>query len=76
MKVAELEHLRTELQEPPLLLLDDVASELDEDRRRRLFEVMASLDCQTLVTVTEREHLPALVGCVDYQVRLGEVCLA
>jgi DNA replication and repair protein RecF len=75
LKVAELAHLQQELQEPPLLLLDDVASELDEERRRKLFEVMASLDCQTLVTVTEREHLPLLEGCVDYQVSNGSLRL-
>lgn len=71
LKVAELEHLRQELQEPPLLLLDDVASELDEERRWKLFQVMASLDGQSLVTVTEREHLPPLDGCIDYEVKLG-----
>ncbi len=76
LKVAELEHLEKELHEPPLLLLDDVASELDEERRRRLFEAMAALDCQSLVTVTEREHLPALQGCVDYEVRQGSLRLA
>jgi DNA replication and repair protein RecF len=76
LKVAELEHLRSELQEPPLLLLDDVASELDEERRERLFEVLASLDCQSLVTVTEREHLPPLAGCVDYEVSHGSLRLA
>jgi DNA replication and repair protein RecF len=75
LKVAELEHLQKELQESPLLLLDDVASELDEERRRKLFEVMASLDCQSLVTVTEREHLPPLGGCVDYEVRQGSLRL-
>lgn len=73
LKVAELEHLDRELHEPPLLLLDDVASELDEERRRRLFEVMASLNCQSLVTVTEREHLPSLQGCKDYEVRQGSL---
>jgi DNA replication and repair protein RecF len=76
LKVAELEHLDRELHEPPLLLLDDVASELDEERRRKLFEVMASLNCQSLVTVTEREHLPSLQGCKDYEVRQGSLRLA
>ena len=73
LKVAEVEQLCDELQEPPLLLLDDVASELDEERRRRLFDVMAALSCQSLVTVTEREHLPPLAGCVDYEVRQGSL---
>jgi len=58
LKLAELEHLREVLGEAPLLLLDDVASELDEERRRSLFEAMAALSCQSLITVTERDHLP------------------
>lgn len=71
LKLAELEHLREVLGEPPLLLLDDVASELDEERRQSLFEAMAALACQSLITVTERNHLPPLPGCVDYQVSGG-----
>jgi DNA replication and repair protein RecF len=73
LKLAELEHLREVLGEAPLLLLDDVASELDEERRRSLFEAIATLSCQSLITVTEREHLPPLSGCVDYRVSGGEL---
>jgi DNA replication and repair protein RecF len=71
LKLAEMEHLREVLGEAPLLLLDDVASELDEERRRSLFEAMAALSCQSLITVTERNHLPPLPGCVDYMVSGG-----
>jgi DNA replication and repair protein RecF len=73
LKVAELENLQHELNEQPLLLLDDVASELDEERRGKLFEVMATLDCQTMMTVTEREHLPPLEGCIDCEVSNGRL---
>jgi len=73
LKLAELEHLRAVLGEAPLLLLDDVASELDEERRRSLFVTMTELSCQSLITVTEREHLPALPGCVDYEVIGGQL---
>ena len=71
LKLAELEHLREVLGEAPLLLLDDVVSELDEQRRRSLFTAMATLSCQSLITVTERDHLPPLPGCVDFQVSAG-----
>ena len=73
LKLAEMEHLREVLGEAPLLLLDDVASELDEERRRSLFEAVAALSCQSLITVTERDHLPPLPGCVDYMVSGGEL---
>ena len=43
---------------PPLLLLDDVLSELDEARRRTLSERIRSVG-QSLVTATSAEALPA-----------------
>ena len=52
----------------PILLLDDVMSELDVVRRTRLVDVIASRG-QALVTVTEAEHVPgaddASVGLVS-----------
>jgi DNA replication and repair protein RecF len=42
----------------PLVLLDDVLSELDEDRRRSLAEIIAG-DGQTVVTSTSAGVLPA-----------------
>jgi DNA replication and repair protein RecF len=71
LKLAELEILAEALQEPPLLLLDDVASELDEARRSRLFETIASLSGQTFITVTDRHFLPNLTGRLDYHVERG-----
>lgn len=41
---------------PPLMLLDDVMSELDAERRGRLVERLA--DGQALVTTTELAHVP------------------
>ena len=76
LKIAELRHATERNGEAPLLLLDDVASELDEERRNRLFGTIASMACQTLITVTERDHLPALVGRVDWQVTAGQLARA
>jgi DNA replication and repair protein RecF len=42
---------------PPLMLLDDVMSELDEARRRRLVELVRS-GGQAIVTTTEADHVP------------------
>src|SRR4051794_6373918 len=46
---------------PPLMLLDDVMSELDPGRRELLAERLAEGGGQTLITATEPGHLPA--GC-------------
>lgn len=72
-KIAELAYVEGQNRETPVLLLDDVASELDRERRTRLFETLAAMACQTLITVTEREHLPELPGRVDWRVTEGHL---
>lgn len=61
MKLAELSYIKRELSATaPLLLLDDVFSELDEARRRLLISELA--DTQTVITSTDidrRLKLPA-----------------
>jgi DNA replication and repair protein RecF len=42
---------------PPLMLLDDVMSELDAARRERLVELLAG-GGQSLITTTDLEHVP------------------
>jgi len=51
MKLAEIELFRNETSEKPVLLLDDVLSELDIDRRTKLLEVARGV--QTIITCTE-----------------------
>ncbi|MDX2022495.1 MAG: DNA replication and repair protein RecF [Deltaproteobacteria bacterium] len=75
LKLAELALLGETLGEAPLLLLDDVASELDGQRRRRLFETIAALDGQTLITVTDPEFLPQLPSRTDVRVDAGQLLL-
>jgi DNA replication and repair protein RecF len=72
-KIGELHHAEAENGETPVLLLDDVASELDQERRTRLFETISAMACQTLITVTEREHLPDLPGRADWRVSGGHI---
>jgi DNA replication and repair protein RecF len=73
LKLAELENLQEALGAPPLLLLDDVASELDEIRRRKLFETIIALPGQTLITVTDRHLIPELPGRIDFEVVAGQI---
>ena len=72
-KLTELGYVEAGNREMPVLLLDDVASELDEDRRARLFATLEGTACQTLLTVTERGLLPELPGRVDWQVSEGHL---
>lgn len=70
LKLAELELLRQENEEP-VLLLDDVLSELDPDRRRALLEVLSGPG-QTLITTAARDGVPPDGACV-YRVGGGGV---
>ncbi len=55
---AERETLRAARRQLPLMLLDDVMSELDPERRRRLV-AMLEVGGQALITATEPAHVPA-----------------
>lgn len=74
IKLAEVELMRDLTGEPPICLLDDVMSELDEHRRRHLFDVIADAS-QTFITCTDAGGLPAAVlrGAQVREVRSGTV---
>ncbi len=72
LKLAELENLADALGESPLLLLDDVASELDETRRKCLFEALATLPGQAILTLTDPALLPRLPGRRDVGISAGD----
>jgi DNA replication and repair protein RecF len=56
----------------PILILDDVFSELDEERRERLAEIAKSAD-QTIITVAVENDLPKSITGTRYLVRAGAV---
>jgi DNA replication and repair protein RecF len=59
--LAERALLEAERGAPPLMLLDDVMSELDADRRGRLVERLRA-GGQAVVTTTDLAHVPAADG--------------
>ncbi len=62
LKIAEIENLREMLGFQPLLLLDDVSSELDRQRNAQLMEYLASLDGQVLLSTTDPTLVAAAAG--------------
>ena len=52
-KIAEIENVRAALGRPPLLLLDDVSSELDPERNAFLMHTVAESRAQVLLTTTD-----------------------
>jgi DNA replication and repair protein RecF len=59
--LAEREELAAGRGEPPLMLLDDVMSELDAGRRERLVAVLRA-DGQSVLTTTDLAHVPGAEG--------------
>ena len=72
-KIAELELLTDAHGEPPILLLDDVSSELDPRRNEYLFDFLRAKENQCFVTTTHPRHVVAGQGRVDFEVRSGVV---
>ncbi len=57
LKLAELEFIKSETGEYPVLLLDDVMSELDASRREHLINFIQDR-VQTFITATEEKYFP------------------
>ena len=59
LKLAEIKLIENITKEIPILLLDDVMSELDNDRQLKLLETI-SQNIQTFITTTNLDHLQHL----------------
>lgn len=75
LKMAEIDNLREIFGEPPLLLLDDLSSELDAARYGNLLDFLTTMDIQVFMTTTEPS--PTLLGaaahCAVFQVEDGNL---
>ncbi len=74
LKVAEIENLRVALGRPPLLLLDDVSSELDPQKNHYLLDYLGRLPGQAFLTTTDARLLEPAAGpeTAVYTVRGGQ----
>lgn len=69
LKMAEIHFMVEETGEKPLLLLDDVFSELDDDRQRHLGKLLK--DYQAIITTTSLDHVKGLEDAQVYTVEGG-----
>lgn len=67
LKIAESEILHEYSNERPVVLLDDVFSELDADRCRRVLDHVASLNMQCFVTTTDGSQVRSVLDSVERQ---------
>ena len=71
LKLSQLEYVKSEIGEFPVLLLDDVMSELDNNRRTQLLNFIDGR-VQTFITVNDRELIPDLQGSTYFEISQGK----
>lgn len=64
LKMAEMDNLQEIFGEAPILLLDDMSSELDAQRNHNLMEFLSARKLQVFITTTERS--PALLAATQH----------
>lgn len=69
MKLSELALMRSEKGEAPVLLLDDVLSELDHGRQRELLS--SAFDCQCFLTATSADGLSEVPNMTVFECAAG-----
>ncbi len=72
LKLAEIEIIYKNKEEYPILLLDDVMSELDEKRRKQLLGFIDGR-VQTFITLNDKSLVENLGDCHYYQVENGRI---
>ena len=73
LKMAEVEIIEQQRQCPPILMLDDVISELDREKASNLLKHVQSLGAQTFITTTELTPLLSSMTGRCYQLDRGQV---
>ena len=57
LKIAEIQHLESLIGDPPVLLLDDVSSELDAGKNAALFAFLRAAKSQVFISTTSPSHI-------------------
>lgn len=73
LKIAEIGLLTDRRDLTPVLLLDDVSSELDADRNARLFEFLNEFEGQVFITTTDVAYLRIEGAARVFRVRGGHI---
>jgi DNA replication and repair protein RecF len=66
LKMAEIRHLENSFDNPPILLLDDMTSELDRERNLNLMEFLGTRRMQVFLTTTAPQNV-MLHGADDHR---------
>ncbi|MBT4385197.1 hypothetical protein HOD30_05640, partial [Candidatus Peregrinibacteria bacterium] len=71
MKIAEIRYMQEQTGSRPLLLLDDVFSELDHSRQNKLGTLLGDYQC--IITTTSKTHVKDLKDIKCYTVEKGSL---
>ena len=71
LKIAETEYIKTIKDEYPVLLLDDIMSELDINRRKYLWECIT--DKQVIMTCTDTDILQSTENTKLFNISEGKI---
>ncbi len=75
-KTAEMQLFARENKEPPVLLLDDVSSELDAERNEFLFDFLRLQENQCFITTTHPNYVLLTSDRRDFHVEKGKIELS
>ena len=73
--LAEREVLAARRPSAPVMLLDDVMSELDRERRQALVDLLRTSPGQSVITATDLEHVPGSTDRDIAHVAVASDCL-
>ena len=73
LKITEIRSLREQLGHYPILLLDDVSSELDPQRNEKLFDFLSTIEGQVFITTTDVDYVRLHHEFRRFDVSCGEV---
>lgn len=73
LKIAQIESLSERLQSRPILLLDDVSSELDRGRATQLFRFLQRFDGQVFLTTTHEDFIPLYEDRKLWRIVAGQI---
>ncbi|PIE20020.1 MAG: DNA replication and repair protein RecF [Proteobacteria bacterium] len=76
LKIAELHRLHEALGVYPVFLLDDVSSELDEQRNGQLMDYLDQAGGQVFITTTDRRWIRVSAAPAVYRVEAGRISSA
>ena len=73
MKITQIQYLEKTNGDCPILLLDDVSSELDRLRNERLFDFVREINAQTFITTTDRRYIGIDEDTLEYRIDTGVI---